>query len=204
MADNVTLPATGTGTATPVIAADDVSSVFYQRVKLDAGGDGATLPIVDEAVPSVLLPIGGKVIRGSQTPTVTNGAYGIGDAMGGLLTFSNAARASGGSIIIEAATLVDLSKTDPLVDLVLFDRTFTNTADNAPFDPSDSDILNIIGVIQFNIYADFNDNSAAYRTGLGLAAKLNGTDLFGQLVTRSAVTLTSTSDITVILHMTQN
>lgn len=41
MADNVTLP--GTGAA---VAADDVSSVFYQRFKLDVGGDGASVPVV--------------------------------------------------------------------------------------------------------------------------------------------------------------
>ena len=35
MADNVAITA-GTGTA---IAADDVSSVFYQKIKLDVGGD---------------------------------------------------------------------------------------------------------------------------------------------------------------------
>lgn len=41
MADNVAITA-GTGTA---IAADDVSSVFYQKVKLDYGADGATAPV---------------------------------------------------------------------------------------------------------------------------------------------------------------
>lgn len=37
MADNVTVPTTGTGTATPVIATDDVSGVHFQRVKLVDG-----------------------------------------------------------------------------------------------------------------------------------------------------------------------
>ena len=45
MADNVTLPASGTGTATPVIATDDVGGVHYQRVKPDLGGDGATVAV---------------------------------------------------------------------------------------------------------------------------------------------------------------
>lgn len=45
MADNVTIPASGSGTATPVIATDDVSGVHYQKVKLDLGGDGATTPV---------------------------------------------------------------------------------------------------------------------------------------------------------------
>lgn len=40
MADNVAITA-GSGTN---IAADDVSSVFYQRVKLDFGADGASAP----------------------------------------------------------------------------------------------------------------------------------------------------------------
>lgn len=47
MADNVTFQTT---VATPpdgtVVAADDVSSVLYQRVKIDLGGDGAASPLV--------------------------------------------------------------------------------------------------------------------------------------------------------------
>lgn len=46
MADNLTLPLSGTGTATPVVATDDVSSVHYQKVKLDGGGDGVSLAII--------------------------------------------------------------------------------------------------------------------------------------------------------------
>lgn len=42
MADNVPITA-GTGTN---IAADDVSSVYYQRIKVDLGGDGAASPLV--------------------------------------------------------------------------------------------------------------------------------------------------------------
>lgn len=45
MADNVTIPASGTGTATPVVATDDVAGVHYQKVKLDVGGDGASTPV---------------------------------------------------------------------------------------------------------------------------------------------------------------
>jgi hypothetical protein len=50
MSDDVTLPGTG-----EVIAADDVSSVFYQRVKLDVGADGVSDPVVGA------LPIVGTV-----------------------------------------------------------------------------------------------------------------------------------------------
>lgn len=40
MVDNVTIPASGTGTATPVVATDDVGGVHYQRGKLVGGADG--------------------------------------------------------------------------------------------------------------------------------------------------------------------
>lgn len=42
MADNVNVtPGTG-----KTIAADDVSSVFFQKIKLDAGGDGVSVPVI--------------------------------------------------------------------------------------------------------------------------------------------------------------
>lgn len=51
MADNVAITA-GSGTN---IAADDVSSVFYQRVKLDYGDDGAAAPVTG-ATPLPVIP----------------------------------------------------------------------------------------------------------------------------------------------------
>lgn len=47
MADNVTIPTTGSGTATPLIATDDVASVHYQKVKLALGADGAIDTLLD-------------------------------------------------------------------------------------------------------------------------------------------------------------
>ncbi len=41
MADNVTLPGTG-----GIIATDDVSNVQFQKIKIDAGGDGVSVPII--------------------------------------------------------------------------------------------------------------------------------------------------------------
>lgn len=45
MADNVSITA-GTGTS---IAADDVSGVFFQKVKIDGGGDGLSAPIFGDS-----------------------------------------------------------------------------------------------------------------------------------------------------------
>jgi len=146
-----------------------------------------------------------KQTRISVTPTVsTTPAYTAKDAVGGLLTFSNAARVSGGTITIQSVVVIDNSQQRPPLDLVLFDRTFTNSSDNAIFAPSDSDLLNTIGVVSVAAWSDFSTNSVATRFGLGMAAKLNGTDLFGQLVTSGAVTFVATNDITVILQIVQD
>lgn len=203
MADNTTLNA---GAAGDVVRTNDRAAVKTPVVMLDLGSDSAE-SILDgtAAIPAALVPVSGGIVkRLTQTPTVTAGAYSANDAVGGLLTFSNAARASGGSIVIDAITIVDKSQQDPTLELLLFDQTFTNVADNAAFDPTDADLANVIGIIPFTVWYDFADNSVTTRAGLGLSCKLAGTDLFGQLVTRTAPTLSATSDIIVILHVTQN
>ena len=42
MADDVTIPASGTGSATPVIATDDVGGRHFQRIKIDVGAEGVS------------------------------------------------------------------------------------------------------------------------------------------------------------------
>lgn len=134
----------------------------------------------------------------SVTPTCsTSPAYSAGDAVGGLLTFSGAA-ASGSSGTISVATV--MSKTQallPALELVLFNQTFTASTDNAVFAPSDGDMANCLGSIPITNWSDFSVNSIATRFGLGMGYLLTGTDLFGQLVTRTAFTLAGTTDLVV-------
>jgi len=138
-------------------------------------------------------------------PTVsTTPAYTAKDAVGGKLTFANAARSSGGSITIQTAVIIDRSQQMPVVEHVLFDRDFTASSDNAAFDPTDADLAYCIGVIRISDYADFNDNAVAVRAGIGLTAKLEGTDLYGQLVTRSTPTFVATTDIVVALTIVRD
>jgi hypothetical protein len=164
-------------------------------------------------LPAALSSNGGLLVRDSllqvnisQTPTCsTSPAYTAGDAIGGLLTFANAARLSGGSGIIQAITL--LCKTPalvPAIDLVLFNQTFTNTSDNAAFAPSDADMANCIGYIPLTAWSDNANNSIAARFGLGFPFLLTGTSLFGQMICRSAITLGSPTDLIVGLSILQD
>lgn len=137
----------------------------------------------------------------AQPVVSTTPAYTAKDAVGGKLTFGNAARTSGGSITIQSVVIVDRSQQQPALELVLFDRDFTASNDNAAFDPTDADLAYCIGVIKVGDWSDFNDNAVAVRTGIGLAAKLEGTDLYGQLVTRSTPTFVATTDIMVAIEI---
>ena len=83
----------------------------------------------------------------SQTPTVTAGLYAANDAVGGLLTFANAGRASAeGSILIDVLIIDDAGQ-DAELELWLFDRTFTAIADNAAWAPTEADLENCIAVV---------------------------------------------------------
>lgn len=134
----------------------------------------------------------------SQTPTITAGAYAAGDAVGGLLTFANAARSQHTGVV---ATVVvsDLAAQGVNLDLVLFGAVFTPTADNAPFSPSDADLLNCIGVVPITAHYAFATNGISEARNVGLWFESQSETIYGQLVTRGAPTYASTSDLRVTI-----
>lgn len=195
------------------LAADDISSVFYPRVKVSVGADGSATDLDGTSARGAYVDPRLLLVRKQATPTVsTSPAYTAGDAVGGLLTFSSAVRASGGTCYLESATVLDKAKqTAAGLELWLFDRTFTNTADNAAFDVSDSDLANCLGMIEFAAGDGASTSTTAtlytwpQSVGIGpYPLVLNGTDLFGQLVTRGTPTFASTSDIVISLMLRQN
>jgi hypothetical protein len=196
MSDNTQI---GSGTG-DTIRDKDRSGVKTQIFGLDLNIAGS------ETLMAGIMPIAHKQARISVTPTVsTSPAYAAKDAVGGLMTFANAAGVSAGTGLIQAVTVVDLSQQQPSLDLVLFDQTVAGTVtDNAAFDPTDGDLANVIAVIPISNWADFNDNSVAYRSGLAFAFKAAATSIFGALVARSTPTFVGTSDISVLLTVIQD
>jgi hypothetical protein len=204
MADNVPITA-GAGTN---VATDDVGGVHYQRAKVTLGTDGvATADLDGSAARGAYVDPRLKVVRLAVTPTIsTSPAYSLKDAVGGLMTFTNAVRASGGSGTLQAVQIEDKAQQLAALDLVLFDRSITAPTDNAVFAPSDTELSQCVGHIPFlnADYADLSTNSVATRLGLGLSFVLNGTDLFGVLVARGTPTYASTTDIVVALTIIQD
>lgn len=197
MADNVQITE-GAGT---YIATDDLSGIQYQIVKLCDGSLNSAAAIkgsvtkglyVDPRISSTLI---------SATPTVTaSGIYAAKDAIGGIMSFANAARTSADGGVLESVTIVDKAQQMAAMDLVLFNASPGGTfTDNSAFDPSDADLLTVVGVVPIvgADYFDFNDNSVAHRSGLGIIYHCAATTLYGALIARGTPTYAATSDVTV-------
>lgn len=202
MADNVAITA-GTGTS---VGTDDISGVHYQKMKVYDGTADSTNALVVDSSGRITTKASVSVLRIQVTPTVsTTPAYTAKDAVGGLMTFSNAASSSGGSCLIEAVQVVDKAQQMKDYDLILFDRTVTAPTDNAAFDPSDTELGYVVAIVPIGGWADLNDNSV-HSSPVGITALLNGTDLFGVLVSRSPTgpTFAATSDVVVTLTVARD
>jgi hypothetical protein len=201
MADNVAITQ-GSGTT---IWTDEVTgSKHVQYIKL-VDGTTDSVEVISGSTNRGLKADVYKITRIAFTPTIDTSAYAAGDAVGGLLTFSNAARFSGGGVRLKKVLLVDKDQEMAPYDLVLFKVTFTATADQAAFDPSDADLANIAAVVRIEpgSYANFTDNAVGASRDLDIPILLDGTSLFGQLVTRGTPTYSASSDLTVILSILQ-
>lgn len=134
----------------------------------------------------------------SQTPTVTAGAYSAGDAVGGLLTFANAAPGTGLGGVIKDLVILDDAGQDAEMELWLFDQTFTAMADNAAWAPSEADLRNLVAIISTSSGAWFAAGTpSAARVECSQRYECAATSLFGQLVTRGTPTFAATDDVTV-------
>ncbi len=146
------------------------------------------------------------------TPVITTDAYTAGDALGGLLKFENVLFNPKRTGVALSLTIIDKASQDAETELVLFSETFTATADNAAFAPSDADLLNCLGTISVGAgnYATFSANSAGTKpnAGLGLHStedyrENEASSIYGQLVTRGTPTY-AVGDIQIKLTVLQD
>lgn len=145
-----------------------------------------------------------------QTPTVTSGtAYASGENVGGLLTFPNAARTSGGGGVIIDFVIVDNSGQDPELELWLFAETFTAGADKAAWAGGTADLQNCIGVLSTaqssEGYIAAGTPSICTTQGLAKRYDVTATSMFGRLVNRTTTpTFTATDNISVKVGLLQD
>ena len=109
----------------------------------------------------------------------TGAAYASGDALGTRFSFEVPLFG-----IIETAVLLDKDDEGIETDLVLFSDDFVDTADNSPFDVSDSDLQRFVSTITFGSFKNFASNQVSVAAALGIAYVTPSRRLWAQLVTR--------------------
>jgi hypothetical protein len=196
MADNVAITA-GTGTS---IATDDVSNVHFQKVKLDVGGDGASVAALGDAAGRLLVRPAPSTVRIQITPTIDTAIFASGDCIGGLQDIANAARVSGGSGIIQSILVLDKTQAQrAAIDILFFDRSVTVAGNNAAVAMSDADMAYCLGIVQIGPYNTAFPgtplNSISTLLNVGLPFVLNGTSLYAQAVVRATPTYTASTDL---------
>jgi hypothetical protein len=195
MADNVAITA-GTGTS---IAADDITSVFYQRVKLSLGADGSATDALggtgtDAAgvqrvslATNVGLPAGTSHLGQVKTPiqyvtvtmTTPTGALAAGDVYAATQVVATCTQANDVLAVLHSMTLIDVDDQKAALRVVLFDaNTALGTEDAAP-DIDDTEVLTVQGTIDVAVadYIDLGTSSVVHKSNLGIVVKpATGTD----------------------------
>jgi hypothetical protein len=169
---------------------------------VDTDGDYAAL-LVDA--------VGALKVRGRLSATIaptmgtqTNGAYSANDFVDGKLTLSNAVPIAGGSGLIHRVSVLSKSTQTGQYDVIFFnaDPSSTTIADNGAVQVNVADLAKVIGVAKCNDVASFGTGSLHQAVGLGLSFKLaSGTTLYAAVVTRAAITQTSTSDMILLVNV---
>jgi hypothetical protein len=166
MADNVAITA-GTGTS---IAADDVSSVFYQKVKLDVGGDGETLPVsaTANAIPVKALD---DVI--TIDATVDTNALAEGDVAFATQEVANFSTGADITSILQSVVVQDPDDQGIGIDLIFFNANTSLGTENSAPDIDDTELLTVIGRVQVGAgsFYDLGANRVACVYGIGLPMK---------------------------------
>lgn len=213
MADGVAITA-GAGTT---IATDDAGGGGHvQIIKQAISADGSATVIPSDATNGLRVTPSVRKTRIAVTPTCSTSAYAVGDQVGGLMTFASAALASGGTGVIVGAELTcrAANTVTPELDLLLFEASPTvASVDNGAADITDAnrESARELPTITFAT-ADYTalsaNSSCAGFVGGGQPAvdfiTSGSDDLFGILVTRTAFTLASTTDIVVAIRVLQD
>lgn len=144
--------------------------------------------------------VGGFTVVRDVTPTVeATPDYSTGDVMGGLMTISNAARASGGSGIVNSIVLASKVDLTVDVDVVLFDANPSGTTftENAAVAIATTDAAKVIGIVTLSTRHDLGTPVVASGRGLGVPFDAaDGKDIYAVCIARGTINLGTTSDLT--------
>jgi len=147
---------------------------------------------------------GGVPVSINAVPTVSaSPAYSVGDVVGTKMTFTGIAIRAAGAGIIQEVTVNCKSAQTAELDLILFkaDPSSSTFTDNAALAVNSADFDKVLAVIHLADWTNLGTPSTCQGTNLSLPFRLaSGTAVYGVLVARAALTLGSTSDLSVDLR----
>jgi hypothetical protein len=182
MADNLGYTA-GAGTT---IAADDISSVFYQRVKLSIGADGTAV----DASAAAPVPVYGVGVSASATFTPAASSHVANDVVGGAQTFALGALSASVFMITDAELLINSGTAQATAwRLYIYNVTPPSaTADDGAWDLPSGDQASFLGYIDLGTAIDLGSTQWVENHGVNKTIKLSGTGVFGYLVNLTTLT----------------
>ena len=142
------------------------------------------------------------------TPVVSAAAYAAGNVVGTLLTFTGIARDAATGGLIQSVTAAFASGVVPSLDVIFFsasptNSTFTNNAALA-INAADRGLVEGVAHLSDSTLLGASAPSLVQAQNLALAfAGLTAGTLYAVVVARSAVTLTSTSDLVLSVSVVQ-
>lgn len=187
MADNLGYTA-GAGTT---IAADDISSVFYQRVKLSIGADGTAV----DASAAAPVPVYGVGVTASATFTPAASSHVANDVVGGAQTFALGALSASVFMITDAELLINSGTAQATAwRLYLYNVTPPSaTADDGAWDLPSGDQASFLGYIDLGTASDLGSTQWVESHGINKTIKLSSTGVFGYLVNLTTLTTAAVS-----------
>jgi len=182
------------------------------------GGGGGGLVQIDQTTPgntngvvvnSGTLSAGGFTALIQATPAVQAAAYAAGQNVGNLITLTGSSRIAAGSGLLQAITAAFASGVVPVLDVILFSAnpTASNTADRTAVAIAAADNAKVLGVVHMNDATLLGVAAPSLVQGQQQAMPFKlaaGTALFASVVTRSAITLTSTTDMVLSAFVLQD
>ena len=144
------------------------------------------------------------------TPTITAGAYSIGDVIGGIQTLTAAARVNATCTTLDTLIIRDKAMQDADIKLWFFDQNPTSGSyyDNDVLDIDDADLAFCLGCLRVlsSDYDDASDNSIATLRNQGLKLTPTGgaDDLYVVAEIETADSYASTSDLTFLYEFSQD
>jgi len=178
---------------------------------------------VTQKINAVVTEIQKQVPGNTITRPSNTTAYAVGDALSNdssndYITFADVTRGGKNTAtLVEAVFMSSANQsTLPALDLLLFDRAFTETADNSPCAITDAEMVaGLIGVVSapvadwnpVNAAAGASGNAMCHVTDLAIRVRTKTSenrDIYGQLVLRNTYTPVSDEQFDVLLKFKQD